>query len=269
VLLPAIIGGLVIFGATTLYTDYWKQPNIDFQYYRLERYNVGEMSFANTGQTPADNLRITILPNNTNINNFEMDATQNTTIKGQISLVPTNWIFETRKFPVGATILLRPDNMNLSEPTLYFITISTDQGVKREVLLVYSNDTDKFIYGEPNEVLPQIYKGYEPPIEISPTIIALVAAGAFGVIYVLYRIKENRKLKTRDEYFKKISDEVYQHYVGQEPEVDKKVYLKNLSDIRNKIRNDFKIGKIKRSDYEKLENKIMESLEKMNKNGIQ
>jgi hypothetical protein len=51
VLLPVIIGGLVVFGATTFYTDFWKKPDLHVIYHRdytpsqrdiLEFRNVGQ-----------------------------------------------------------------------------------------------------------------------------------------------------------------------------------------------------------------------------------
>ena len=124
-----------MFTATTLYTDYWKKPNIDSSF--LATNLETSISFENTGQMQADNLRIEITPGhlpgrlNTNVINFTMNSdSQNATLRKEND----SWVIEARKFPVGGYIETIPVLRNARENETYFVTMASDQGVKSETL---------------------------------------------------------------------------------------------------------------------------------------
>jgi hypothetical protein len=58
-LLPVLVGGLVVFSATTLYTDFWKKPEVALLYRSDLPLQRDILEFRNLGRIPADNLRIT------------------------------------------------------------------------------------------------------------------------------------------------------------------------------------------------------------------
>jgi hypothetical protein len=264
VILPIAIGGLVVFGATTLYTDWWKNPAIEVTYTRFSGVSMGndtntlpsqkeQLKFINQGQTYADNLRITI-PQTPYISNFTIGShSQNMTLKQE----DNSWVIETRRFPVGASLAVSwmRSVSNQSSYTRQF-TVASDEGVNEWKFNI-----------DPNTKTASLLKTTG---NIYPTIALLASAAAIaGLYFIPYRREENKKLQRCDEWLQKINDEIFRYYRGQDPEVDRKAYLKNLSDIKENIRNELKEGRIRKSDFEVLENKILESIEKMNNHGIQ
>lgn len=264
VILPIAIGGLVVFGATTLYTDWWKNPAIEVTYTRFSGVSMGndtntlpsqkeQLKFINQGQTYADNLRITI-PQTPYISNFTIGShSQNMTLKQE----DKSWVIETRRFPVGASLAVSwmRSVSNQSSYTRQF-TVASDEGVNEWKFNI-----------DPNTKTASLLKTTG---NIYPTIALLASAAAIaGLYFIPYRREENKKLQRCDEWLQKINDEIFRYYRGQDPEVDRKAYLKNLSDIKENIRNELKEGRIRKSDFEVLENKILESIEKMNNHGIQ
>jgi hypothetical protein len=264
VILPIAIGGLVVFGATTLYTDWWKNPAIEVTYTRFSGVSMGDdtntlpsqkeqLKFINQGQTYADNLRITI-PQTPYISNFTIGShSQNMTLKQE----DNSWVIETRRFPVGASLAVSwmRSVSNQSSYTRQF-TVASDEGVNEWKFNI-----------DPNTKTASLLKTTG---NIYPTIALLASAAAIaGLYFIPYRREENKKLQRCDEWLQKINDEIFRYYRGQDPEVDRKAYLKNLSDIKENIRNELKEGRIRKSDFEVLENKILESIEKMNNHGIQ
>jgi hypothetical protein len=264
VILPIAIGGLVVFGATTLYTDWWKKPAIEVTYTRFSGVSMGndtntppsqkeQLKFINQGQTYADNLRITI-PQGTFVSNFTLGShSQNMTLKQE----DKSWVIETRRFPVAASLVvswMRPVS-NQSSYTRQF-TVASDEGVNEWHFKI-----------DPNTKTASLLKTTG---NIYPTIALLASAAAIaGLYFIPYRRKENKRSQRCDEWLQKINDEIFRYYGGQDPEVNRKMCLKNLSDIKESIRNELKEGRIKKSDFEVLENKILESIEKMNNHGIQ
>jgi hypothetical protein len=264
VILPIAIGGLVVFGATTLYTDWWKLPAIEVTYTRFSGVSMGndtntlpsqreQLKFINQGQTYADNLRITI-PQTPYINNFTIGShSQNMTLKQE----DKSWVIETRRFPVGASLAVSwmRSVSNQSSYTRQF-TVASDEGVNEWKFNI-----------DPNTKTASLLKTTG---NIYPTIALLASAAAIaGLYFIPYRREENKKSQRCDEWLQKINDEIFRYYRGQDPEVDRKAYLKNLSDIKENIRNELKKVRIRKSDFEMLENKILESIEKMNNHGIQ
>jgi hypothetical protein len=264
VILPIAIGGLVVFGATTLYTDWWKNPAIEVTYTRFSGVSMGDdtntlpsqkeqLMFINQGQTYADNLRITI-PQTPYISDFTLGShSQNMTLKQE----DNSWVIETRRFPVGASLAVSwmRSVSNQSSYTRQF-TVASDEGVNEWKFNI-----------DPNTKTASLLKTTG---NIYPTIALLASAAAIaGLYFIPYRREENKKLQRCDEWLQKINDEIFRYYRGQDPEVDRKAYLKNLSDIKENIRNELKEGRIRKSDFEVLENKILESIEKMNNHGIQ
>ena len=254
-LLPVLVGGLVVFSATTLYTDLWKKPEVVLLYsefHGIPQYR-DSLKFTNVGRIPADNLRITIVSIDVfNTVNFTLGAhSQNTTLK----LEEGTWIAETRKFPVGGEITVHPILKNLSKVAVYSIDVASDQGVKGGTLVVNPvNNTIKTDLIPPQSV----------PINIAPAIIGLVAALVIAFLYVLARKRENSRIRRYDDYLKKVNNEMYQFYAGRVE--NKNSHLTSLDTLRGEIRSAFAKGRIKRSDFEALENKILEHVEKMNKN---
>jgi hypothetical protein len=264
VILPIAIGGLVVFGATTLYTDWWKNPAIEVTYTRFSGVSMGDdtntlpsqkeqLKFINQGQTYADNLRITI-PQTPYISNFTIGShSQNMTLKQE----DNSWVIETRRFPVGASLAVSwmRSVSNQSSYTRQF-TVASDEGVNEWKFNI-----------DPNTKTASLLKTTG---NIYPTIALLASAAAIaGLYFIPYRREENKKLQRCDEWLQKINDEIFRYYRGQDHEVDRKAYLKNLSDIKENIRNELKEGRIRKSDFEELESKILESIEKMNNHGMQ
>jgi hypothetical protein len=264
VILPIAIGGLVVFGATTLYTDWWKNPAIEVTYTRFSGVSMGDdtntlpsqkeqLKFINQGQTYADNLRITI-PQTPYISNFTIGShSQNMTLKQE----DNSWVIETRRFPVGASLAVSwmRSVSNQSSYTRQF-TVASDEGVNEWKFNI-----------DPNTKTASLLKTTG---NIYPTIALLASAAAIaGLYFIPYRRGENKKLQRCDEWLQKINDEIFRYYRGQDHEVDRKAYLKNLSDIKENIRNELKEGRIRKSDFEELESKILESIEKMNNHGMQ
>jgi hypothetical protein len=264
VILPIAIGGLVVFGATTLYTDWWKLPAIEVTYTRFSGVSMGndtntlpsqreQLKFINQGQTYADNLRITI-PQTPYISNFTIGPhSQNMTLKQE----DKSWVIETRRFPVGASLAVSwmRSVSNQSSYTRQF-TVASDEGVNEWKFNI-----------DPNTKTASLLKNTG---NIYPTIALLASAAAIaGLYFIPYRREENKKSQRCDEWLQKINDEIFRYYRGQDPEVNRKAYLKNLGDIKENIRNELKEGRIRKSDFEVLENKILESIEKMNNHGIQ
>jgi hypothetical protein len=269
VLLPVIIGSLVVFGATTLYTDYWMTPKIDLEHYVSGfRDSIHHLLFSNLGNKPADNLRITITPasdsdsdSDSNGISFTMgDHSQNTTLTQE----GESWVMETRKFPVGAIIDLEFILKNGSESTMDF-TVAADQGVQQGYIIV-----DSYFRVEYDPANPISQLVYTPDSFLrTPASLALAIAIGISIWYALYKLVGREKSIARDQFLREINDEVFGYYIGQGSGVDKKVHLKNLSDMRNNIRKAFTDGRIRKVDFEALENRILESIEKMNKNGNQ
>lgn len=253
----------MVFGATTLYTDFWKKPDIKFRYFSpTNKSKCGPFEFINSGHSQADNLRIRI-GSTPHVTNFTLGYhSQNMTLREENGA----WIMETRKFPVGAAVRVMPVIENRSVPDWYFFTMASDQGVKE--LFVFRNETDTYRYGGSEDERSQQFDSANLLTSlISPASAAAVAATVISTRFIYYLRKQRIKSEKCDVYFKNISDEVFQYYVGQKPEVDKSAHLKNLSDIRDSIRRDFNEGIMTKSDFQELENKIMESLEKMNNGG--
>jgi hypothetical protein len=250
-ILPVIVGGLAVFAATTYYTDSWKRPEIVLFYKHsnlLPPQQRDILEFTNIGHIPADNLRITVTPD-PNVVNFTMGQhTQNTTFKKEEG----SWIIESRKFPVNAKVDVSSDLKNLSRPDGYVISIAHDQVVKEGTLYVFpENDTIQTKL----ELPPPI------PVDILPAIVAVVVALLITIVSILFKIKNNIRLGRRDKHLIKINDEVYQYYTGKE--VDINAHLNTLNSVRNDIKNDFEKRRIQRSDYETLENRILEHIEKL------
>jgi hypothetical protein len=251
-LLPVIAGGLIIFLVTTLYTEVWKKPEVALLTLPPNPIHRDTLKFVNVGRSPADNLRITISsPDIWNVVNFTMGPhTQNTTLSEEGG----RWIIETRRFPVGASVSVNPVLKSLSKPTPYFIDIASDQGVTGGTLEVIpvNNNTQRDLI-PPNPF----------PVDIRPIVFAFYAAVAITVVYVLSRIREKSRLRNRDKYLKKINDEIYRYYTKHEESKD--VRLKMLDSLRNDVRTEFNKRRIKRSDFELLEDKILEHIRNMNK----
>ena len=90
-----------------------------------------------------------------------------------------------------------------------------------------------------------------------------------GIVYTSIRIRDGKRSQRFNEFLEKINDKVCDYYVIQGPEIIRNQHIKNLTVIRNDMKQEFKDGKINRSDLETLDNRILESMEKMKNDGDQ
>jgi hypothetical protein len=257
-LIPIIIGGLIAFSATTIYNDFWKQPEILVKYKRIVvsepfriKYN-DELNFINVGRSTADNIRITIAPSRNVVNFTKLFYSQN--INLTLDEETRLWIIQDGKFPVGAKIQVRP-KLNLSSPdenAEYFINTDYDQG-HGEVKFNVTAKNNRPIVQTINVI---------PRVDIALPTLGFIAASLVGIIYYLFWRAQKRSQRERTEYLQKLNDELHHYYTSQKK--DKEECLNNLNNIRNEIKNKIKHKRIKRSDYEILENKLLEYVGKMN-----
>jgi hypothetical protein len=183
----------------------------------------------------------------------KIEYTQNITLKN----VEGRCIMEAKKFPVGAKVSVRPVLKSINDSAFYFIIIDYDQGHAEGNLLVTvkNNKTQEADIGPLGPFLP---------VDITLPLNLLIVASVIAVVYYLLRVSDKKKTNLRNRYLRKLNNELYRYYASQKESKIKNECLQNFRSIRTNIIEDMQKRRIRDSDFETLENKILENMEKLN-----